>query len=307
MQPIPLSLRRVGIAAAAVVVLGGAAVGIASAQQATPTPQSGAYQKFVDALAQKLGVSSQTLQDDITQARQAAGMPANGGFPGRGGPRGGAGFGANLQVAATAIGITPQELRTALPGSSLAQIAQAHGKTADQVATALKDDANKRIDAAVSAGRLTADQGNTRKTTVDQRIDQMVNQVMPKGGVGTRGGPGGPGMGPGMIGQGLAAAANVIGITPQELRTALPGSSLAQIAQAHGKTADQVATALKDDANKRIDAAVSAGRLTADQGNTMKTNIDQHIDQFVNQVVPQGGFGRRGAPGTQPAPAQSGA
>jgi hypothetical protein len=54
------------------------------------------------------------------------------------------------------------------------------------VATALKNAAHQRIDQAVSSGRLTADQGNTQKTQADQRIDQLVNQVLPQRG------PGGP-------------------------------------------------------------------------------------------------------------------
>jgi ribosome recycling factor len=305
---LPITARRAAIAAGAVLILGGSAVGIAAAQTApaaTPGAQSGAYQKFIDALAQKLGVSSQTLQQDIAQVRQDQGLPATGGFPGargRGGPRGG--FGAfNFQVAAQTLGITPQQLRTELAGKSLAQVAQAHGKTGADVATALKNDANQRIDQAVTSGRITSDQGNQRKTATDQRIDQLVNQVMPQGG--PAGGPGGfgPGRGGFNPGAGLNTAAQAIGISVQQLRTELPGKSLAQVAQAHGKTGADVATALKNAANSRIDQAVTSGRLTADQGNTDKTNIDQRIDQMVNQVVPQGGFrpGRRGpgAPGAE--------
>jgi hypothetical protein len=64
--------------------------------------------------------------------------------------RGGAMFGA----AAQAIGITPQELHQELPGKSLAQVAESHGKTGAEVAAALK----------------TAD---------DARIDKLVNRVVP--------------------------------------------------------------------------------------------------------------------------------
>jgi hypothetical protein len=40
--------------------------------------------------------------------------------------------------------------------------------------------------------------------------------------------------------------------------------------------------------------------LTADQGNTDKTNIDQRIDQMVNQVLPQrGGTGQSSGSDTQ--------
>ena len=199
MQPLSRSIRRVAVAGAAVLVLGGAAVGIAAAQaQPTTTPsgqqtQSG-YQRFVDALAKRLNISTQNLDSAITQARSDAGLPAQGqGFPGGGG-RGerGKGFGGagtlreGLDAAATAIGITSDQLRTEVQGKSLAQVAQAHGKTAADVSTALKNAAHQRIDQAVTSGRLTADQANTQKTQADQRIDQLVNQPLPQGG------PGGP-------------------------------------------------------------------------------------------------------------------
>ena len=193
MQRVPSSLRRVAVAGVAVLVLGGAAVGIAAAQaQPAPTPSGqqtqSAYQRFIDALAKRLNISSQNLESAITQARSDAGLPANGkGFPGgeRGrGPRGG--FGLDLNAAATAIGISPDQLRTEVQGKSLAQVAQAHGKTGNDVATALKNAAHQRIDQAVSNGRLTADQANTQKAQADQRIDQLVNQVLPQRG------PGGP-------------------------------------------------------------------------------------------------------------------
>src|SRR5579859_4950402 len=58
------------------------------------------------------------------------------------------------------------------------------------------------------------------------------------------------------------------------------------------KTANDVATALKNAAHTRIDGAVAAGRLTADQAATQKTQADARIDQLVNQVLPQRGAGK---------------
>ena len=298
MTSFPHSLRRGLVALVAVAVLGGAAVGIAAAQAQPATPAAGqaqtGYQKFIDALAKRLNITSANLETAIGQARTDAGLPAGGqGFPGtrgKGGPGGRGGFGLDLNAAATAIGITPQQLRTELPGKSLAQVAQAHGKTAADVATALKNASHTRVDQAVTAGKVTADQANTQKTQVDQRIDQLVNQVMPQGGPGGRGGPGGFG-GRGGFGGELDAAATAIGISSQQLRTELAGKSLADVAKAHGKTAADVATALKNAAHTRIDQAVTAGRLTADQATTQKTQVDQRIDQQINQVVPQRGSG----------------
>jgi hypothetical protein len=180
--------HRTLLAGAVVLVLAGSAVGIAAAQPAPTPPTPGAagqarpgHQAFIDALAKRLGISSATLQTAIDGARTDLGLPAGGkGFAGsgRGHDRGGPGFGG--AAAAAAIGITPEQLRTELNGKSLAQVAQAHGKNPAEVATALKDAANKRIDQEVTAGHLTADQANQRKQQLDQRIDQMINQVKPQ-------------------------------------------------------------------------------------------------------------------------------
>src|SRR6266581_3002345 len=87
MQPFSRSIRRVAVAGAAVLVLGGAAVGIAAAQAQPATTPSGqqtpsGYQRFIDALAKRLNISSQNLETAIGQARTDAGLPAGGqGFP----------------------------------------------------------------------------------------------------------------------------------------------------------------------------------------------------------------------------------
>ena len=305
MKAIPQSIRRIAIAGAAVLVLGGAAVGIAAAQAqpATPAAQQTPYQKFIAALASHFGVSSQEMETQIGAARQAAGLPAGNQFPGRPGPGGPGrfGFGFDLETAANTIGVTPQQLRTDLQTKSLAQIAQEHGKTAAEVATAMKNAAHQRIDQAVTNGRLTQDQANTAKTQIDQRIDQFMNQVLPQRGAnpGRGRGPAGA-FGPGALRMGFETAASVIGITPEQLRTDLPGKSLTQVAQMHNKSRTDLVNGLEKAAHDRIDQAVTAGRLTQDQANTAKTQIDQRIGQLVDQVVPQGGFNPNRGPGRGP-------
>jgi hypothetical protein len=80
-----LSVKRGLAAGGAVLLLGGAAVGAASAQTApaTPAPQSGqtqpGYQAFVEALARRLGVTTSVLQTAISQARTDAGFPRTAG------------------------------------------------------------------------------------------------------------------------------------------------------------------------------------------------------------------------------------
>lgn len=154
-----------------------AAIGLA---QASPTPGAapGAVisperQQFLDAVAKRLGITTQQLQEAIAGARTDVGARAPG--PGQRDGRHAAMYG----LAAQTIGITPQQLRQELPGKSLAQVATAHGKNPADVATALKNAANGRIDQEVTAGRLTTDQATQQKSAVDQRIDQGMNHVVP--------------------------------------------------------------------------------------------------------------------------------
>ena len=95
-----------------------------------------------DALAPLVanGTISQSQADAVIAALEAA-RP-------EGGPGFGHGFGhgADLEAAATAIGITEDELRTALQsGQSLAEIAQAHGVTPQAVIDALVADAKADV------------------------------------------------------------------------------------------------------------------------------------------------------------------
>src|SRR5215212_2164728 len=104
-------VKRYVAAGAAALVLGGAAFGAVSAQQATPTPNGAAAQvtpapstgsaaqtprqdrgqAFLDALAAKLGITSERLQQAMDEVRQEQGLPEGGpgGFGGHGHGHGG--------------------------------------------------------------------------------------------------------------------------------------------------------------------------------------------------------------------------
>lgn len=98
-----------------------------------------------------------------------------------------------LDVVAKAIGITVETLRSELDGTkSIADVAKAHSVDVQKVIDALVADATARIDEAVTAGKVTAEQAATRKSTLEARITERVNNVAPIG-RGGRGGPGGHG------------------------------------------------------------------------------------------------------------------
>jgi polyhydroxyalkanoate synthesis regulator phasin len=105
----------------------------------------------------------------------------------------GFGFGANLDAAATYLGLTEAQLQTQLAsGKTLAQIATAQGKTAEGLVNAMYDAQKKQVDAAVAAGTLTQSQADAILANAKQRITALVNGTLPAGP--RFGGPGMPGM-----------------------------------------------------------------------------------------------------------------
>jgi hypothetical protein len=135
-----------------------------------------------DALAPLVanGTITQAQADAVVSALEAAKPPMGHGRPGFG-------HGADLDAAATAIGITEDELRTALQsGQSLAEIAQANDVTAQTVIDALVANAKTQIAERVASGDITQAEGDEKLADLTDRITAMVNGELPARG------PGGP-------------------------------------------------------------------------------------------------------------------
>lgn len=80
------------------------------------------------------------------------------------------------------------------------------------------------------------------------------------------------------------AAADAIGVTKDELKTAVKGGqSVAELAQSKGVSIDDVKSAISKALTDRIDKAVADGKVTADQAAKVKGNLDARIDKLVNR------------------------
>ena len=85
--------------------------------------------------------------------------------------------GAKLEAAADALGISVEELRTALAdGSSIADVAEEQGVDVQDVIDALVAEATEHIDLHVEAGDLTAEEAAERKAGLTERITRLVNR-----------------------------------------------------------------------------------------------------------------------------------
>ena len=106
--------------------------------------------------------------------------------PGLGGDRGGPG----LDAAASFLGMSDSELRSALESGSVAQPdREVQGKSVDALVDALVADATKHIQAAVADGQIPQADADKIVSDLKQRIADMVNQVRPDGPQGGMGGP----------------------------------------------------------------------------------------------------------------------
>lgn len=161
-----------------------------------------------------------------------------------------------------------------------------------KLTSALEKAIDDQIDAAVRTGKLTSAQGAALKARVDS------GQVPLVAGLGLRHFGFGRGAGPGVLGGRLgfgfrafgAAAVSVasyLGISIDELRTEFgSGKTLAQIAVAHDKTSDGLVAALLADAGKRLDTAVSTGRLTSAQEQMVLGKLRVLLTNVVNGTRP---------------------
>ncbi|MGY2084919.1 hypothetical protein [Blastococcus sp. SYSU DS0539] len=164
-----------------------------------------------------------------------------------------------LIIATTAGVLTLGGLAVAVP--ALAGPGTAGGSAVDRITEALSG--------LVSDGSITQEQADEVATTLDEA------------GIGDRGGHRGGGLD-------LAAAATVLGMTEDELHTALEadGTTLAQVAEEQGVAVDTLVDALATAQQERIAAAVEDGRLTQEQADERLADLEERVTERVNTEAP---------------------
>lgn len=178
------------------------------------------------------------------------------------------------------------------------------------------------IDKAVADGKLTAEQAQELK----DRIEAGNFTTFGIGGFGAGGHGGGhkgggeDHGGPFEMGMGLIspadheAIAGFFGMTLEELLGELKdGKSLAAIAGENAKSADDLKNFITSELDKKLQEQVTAGRITQEQADKMKSGLTENLDAIINGTLPLGGLkgmdgpkgmkGPRGmAPDEMPAP-----
>jgi hypothetical protein len=174
-------------------------------------------------------------------------------------------------------------------------VATAASKTTKVTRTSISTIASQAISGKLGRGQELATllSGLVTKGTITQaQADAIIAAVTsaeaardalrpPMGPQGPMGGKGGP------LDEHLTVIASTLGVDTTTVLTRLKaGDSLATIA---GAKKDALITALVADETKEIDAAVTAGKLTAAQATSLKANLVAHVTEIVNATPPVGG------------------
>ncbi|MDX6617890.1 MAG: hypothetical protein QOK36_276 [Gaiellales bacterium] len=173
-----------------------------------------------------------------------------------------------------------------------------------KLSDALKQALENQVDGQVTAGTLTQAQADVIKKRIADGT-QPIFGGRGFGAFGHRGGLGRHGFGGhGFRGRhggfGLMAGvddiATFLGLKPADLRTQLEaGKSLADIAKAQGKTVAELEAAITTAVTKRLDAAVTANKLTKDQEQKILASLAARVGDYVNAVPSAHTFGDHGS------------
>jgi hypothetical protein len=183
--------------------------------------------------------------------------------------------GAGAAIAATKDVFDPKEEQKAFQEA----VAEKLGVTTTELQNAYKAAALERLDAAVAADRIT----ETEAAEIRTRI-QSGDFLGPLGF--------GFGFGPHFHVEGgpwLDGAADYLGLTEAELHQRLRnGQTLAEIAEAEGKSVSGLKQALLASAREKLDNAVQKGEITSAQRDEILGKLESGIDDLVNGTGPRG-------------------
>lgn len=175
-------------------------------------------------------------------------------------------------------------------GVALLAPAVSYAATGDS--TAIGSALKEALAGLVSDGTITQAQADKVATVLEEN----------RPGPGGRGPGGHRGHGPGRVD--LSAAAEALGMTEAELRTAArDGKTLADLAAEKGVSEDALVDALVAAAKERLAAAVADGRITQEQADARAADLETRITASLDdELCRPGGRGPRGG---DPAPEET--
>jgi len=172
--------------------------------------------------------------------------------------------------AALAAASAGQDDRAARCDARLAKAAERRGISAEQLEARIEARRLARVDAALRAGRISPERAAALRARISAR------ELCPRP----------PLVRIALAHRPLLRAAGYLDLRPGELRAQLPGTSLAALAQARGKSVDGLEAAMLAPAQARLARAVAAGRLAQARADRMLSRLEQRIDRLVQRIFP---------------------
>jgi hypothetical protein len=189
-------------------------------------------------------------------------------------------------TATTAAATSAQPDHAAQEQAYLAALAGNLAISVDTLTAALKTTSLSFLDKAVADGKITADEAANIRTRIE------AGDL----GIGFGGGPRDGGE-HGKRARPIAnpeALATFLGTTAGQVRTELQGgSTLAQVADAHGKSCDELKAFLVSEEQAHLAQAVADGHLTQPEADTKLAEFQGRVDSIVDGA----GFPGPGGPG----------
>lgn len=202
-----------------------------------------------------------------------------------------------IKATADVTGITVTEVVQSLrDGQTLTEIAEAHGKSSDEVLQAFTNLATVHIDTAVQEGKLTRQQADfllqrvTNQATqmmADEMLGEQVVKYLERGVLVVLG----------------RATVDVTGLEPVVvLQRFRGGETLAEIAASEGKSSDEVLQAAEVIFTNRMNTAVANGRITQEEADVRLAEFTSMAERLINEPAPDNaGQQRSGLNQQQPA------
>jgi len=250
-------------------------------------------------LAQACGGGSADVDATPTATSPATSI-ANGGTPVTGDitpgarPQGMFIGGASEEFAAF-LGISFEQLESELAaeGATPASVAEAHGRTREELETFFTEQLEANLSEAVAAGTMSQEGADNMFEGQASRIDDIIDGNMPFGGPPGAGditpgaGPHGQGL---FIGGASEEFAAFLDISQEQLESELAaeGATPASVAEAHGRTREELETFFREELQANLNDAVAAGTMSQEAADDMFEQQASRIDDIIDGNMPSG-------------------
>jgi phage gp36-like protein len=186
---------------------------------------------------------------------------------------------------ATFLGISLDQLESELSaeGATPASVAEAHGRTREELKTFYTEQQQAQLNDAVAAGEMSQDDADQRLTDFASRIDDIIDGKALTGG--------GLGQAQFSLGGANEEFAQFLGISLEQLQSELSaeGATPASVAEAHNRTRDELKTFFTEQEQAQLNDAVAAGTMSQADADQRLADFASRIDDIIDGNVSFGG------------------